>query len=78
MWHSSFGNHLKSGYKVKEFFIRLSDEEINKIVQSIQGAKIEEMSAMGILRRVIKANPKLLLGLRHLLQTFLRHEKIPH
>ncbi|HYA60508.1 MAG TPA: NAD(P)/FAD-dependent oxidoreductase [Candidatus Acidoferrum sp.] len=67
MWHSSFGNQLKRSYKVKEFFARLSDEEINKIVGSIQGAKIEEMSAMGIVRRVIKANPKLLLGLRHLL-----------
>jgi len=67
MWHTSFGNQLKRSYKVKEFFMRLSDEEINKIVRSIQGVKIEEMSAMAILRRVIKANPKLVLGLRHLL-----------
>ena len=66
VWHTSFGNQLKRSYKVKEFFVRLSDEEINKIVRSIQGVKIEEMSAMAILRRVIKANPKLLLGLRHL------------
>jgi digeranylgeranylglycerophospholipid reductase len=66
-WRASFGNQLKRHYKLKEFFMRLSDEEINKIVRSIQGVKIEEMSPMGVLRRVIKANPKLLLGLRHLL-----------
>jgi digeranylgeranylglycerophospholipid reductase len=66
-WRASFGNQLKRSYKLKEFYMRLSDEEINKIVRSIQGVKIEEMSPMGVLRRVIKANPKLLLGLRHLL-----------
>ena len=66
-WHRLFGKQLRRNYKVKEFFISLSDEEINKIVRSIQGVKIEEMSPMGILKRVIKANPKLLLGLSHLL-----------
>jgi digeranylgeranylglycerophospholipid reductase len=67
MWRSSFGDQLKRSYKTKEFFIRLSDEEINKIVRSIQGVKIEEMSTMGVLRHAIKANPTLLLLLRHLL-----------
>ena len=66
-WRNSFGKTLKRKYKAKEFFISLSDEELNKLARSIQGVKIEEMSPAGLLKRVIKANPKFLLGLRHLL-----------
>jgi digeranylgeranylglycerophospholipid reductase len=66
-WRASFGKKLKRNYKVKEFFISLSDEELNKLARSIQGVKIEEMSPAGLVKRVIKANPKFLLGLRHLL-----------
>ena len=66
-WRASFGKKLKRNYKVKEFFIRLSDEELNKLARSIQGAKIEEMTSAGLLKHLLKANPKLLLGIRHLL-----------
>ncbi|HXY87293.1 MAG TPA: NAD(P)/FAD-dependent oxidoreductase, partial [Candidatus Acidoferrales bacterium] len=66
-WRASFGKRLKRNYKAKEFFIRLSDEKLNKLAQSIQGAKIEEMTSAGLLKHLLKANPKLLLDIRHLL-----------
>ncbi len=66
-WRSSFGKKMKRDYKIKEFFISLSDEELNKLARSIQGVKVEEMSAAGIVKHLLKANPKLLLSLRHLL-----------
>ena len=65
-WRASFGKKLKRNYKVKEFFMRLSDEEFNKLARSIQGAKIEEMTSAGLLKHLLMANPKLLLGIRHL------------
>jgi digeranylgeranylglycerophospholipid reductase len=66
-WRSSFGKSMKRNYKIKEFFTSLSDEELNKLARSIQGVRIEEMSAAGIVKCLLKANPKLLLSLRHLL-----------
>jgi len=65
-WRASFGKKLKRNYKVKEFFMRLSDEEFNKLARSIQGVKIEEMTSAGLLKHLLMANPKLLLGIRHL------------
>ena len=66
-WRASFGKKLKRNYKVKEFFVNLPNEEFNKLARSIQGAKIEEMTSAGFVKHLIKANPKLLLDIRHLL-----------
>jgi len=66
-WRASFGKRLKRNYKVKEFFVNLPNEEFNKLARSIQGAKIEEMTSAGFVKHLIKANPKLLFGIRHLL-----------
>jgi len=66
-WRASFGERLKRDYKVKEFFVNLPNEDFNKLARSIQGAKIEEMTSAGFIKHLIKANPKLLLGIRHLL-----------
>ena len=66
-WRASFGKKLQRNYKVKEFFVNLPTEEFNKLARSIQGAKIEEMTSAGFLKHLLKANPKLLLDIRHLL-----------
>ncbi|HYA61316.1 MAG TPA: NAD(P)/FAD-dependent oxidoreductase, partial [Candidatus Acidoferrum sp.] len=66
-WRASFGQRLKRNYKVKELFVNLPNDELNKLARSIQGSKIEEMTSAGFLKHLIKANPKLLLDIRHLL-----------
>jgi digeranylgeranylglycerophospholipid reductase len=66
-WRASFGEKLKRNYKVKEFFVNLPNEDFNKLARSIQGAKIEEMTSAGFLKHLLKANPKLLFSIRHLL-----------
>ncbi len=65
-WRASFGKTLDRNYRIKEVFVKLSDEDLNKLVHSLEGLTLEEMSVSGIMRRVISRNPRLLMGLRHL------------
>ncbi|MGZ4902222.1 MAG: NAD(P)/FAD-dependent oxidoreductase [Halobacteriota archaeon] len=65
-WRASFGKTLDRNYRIKEVFVKLSDEDLNNLVHSLEGLTLEEMSVSGIMRRVISRNPRLLMGLRHL------------
>ncbi|KUK69386.1 MAG: Digeranylgeranylglycerophospholipid reductase, partial [Methanocalculus sp. 52_23] len=53
-------------YAVKEVFVGLSDEKLNAIVHSISKINLEEFSTLTLITELIKANPSLLLELRHL------------
>ncbi len=65
-WRAAFGKTLDRNYRIKEAFVTLSDDDLNKLVHSLEGLTLEEMSVSGIMRRVISRNPRLLMGLRHL------------
>jgi len=65
-WRASFGKKLERNYKIKDIFVNLSDDELNKLVRSLEGLPLEEMSVAGIVRRIISRNPRLLAGVRHL------------
>ena len=65
-WRAAFGKTLDRNYRIKEVFVTLSDADLNKLVHSLEGLTLEEMSVSGIMRRVISRNPRLLMGLRHL------------
>jgi len=65
-WRASFGKTLDRNYKIKEAFVRLSDGDLNRLVHSLEGLTLEELSVSGIIKRVIARNPRLLKGIRHL------------
>lgn len=65
-WRASFGKKLDRNYKIKEAFVRLSDDDLNRLVHSLEGLTLEELSVSGIIKRVIARNPRLLKGIRHL------------
>jgi len=65
-WRASFGKKLERNYKIKDIFVNLSDDELNKIVRSLEGLPMEQMSVAGIVRRLISRNPRLLASVRHL------------
>jgi len=66
-WNNSlFGKNLKHIYKIKEFYANMSDEEFNKLIGSFQGIKPSKKISAGIIRRILAANPKLLLIMHHL------------
>ena len=65
-WRASFGKKLERNYKIKDVFVNLADADLNKLVHSLKGLPLEELSVAGILKRLISHNPRLLAQLRHL------------
>jgi digeranylgeranylglycerophospholipid reductase len=65
-WRASFGRTLERNYKIKDVFVTLSDADLNKLVHSLQGLQLEELSVSGIIKRLIVRNPRLLARVRHL------------
>lgn len=66
-WHNSFGRIHKGMYKMKEFMVKLSDDELNRMSRVFQGMMPEELSIRGVTMRLLKKDPTLLLTIRHLL-----------
>lgn len=66
-WTASFGKERTLMYKVKEFVVSLSDDEINKLVHAFSGIKAEELNTEGAIRRLLGLDPGLLLKTRQLL-----------
>jgi digeranylgeranylglycerophospholipid reductase len=63
---SLFGRLQKHDYKIKEFVVTLSDNELNKLMRSLKGIKPQEMNLAGVALRLVAANPKVLLVMRNL------------
>ena len=61
------GKRLETGLKAKEFFFKLSDEDLNTLAHSLEGVKIEEMTTWALLVELVKRNPKMLRGLARML-----------
>jgi digeranylgeranylglycerophospholipid reductase len=66
-WNRSFGKARKRTYKVKEFVVNLSDDEISRIFRAFAGIKAEELNPKGALKRLLRLDPRLLFSIRRLL-----------
>ncbi|MDI6889072.1 MAG: NAD(P)/FAD-dependent oxidoreductase [Methanocellales archaeon] len=67
-WKSAIGAPLKNSLRAKEIFTKMSDEKLNALAHSIKDVDFSEMTATGLLRALVKRNPKILWELRHLLK----------
>jgi len=67
-WKSAIGGALDNSLRAKEVFTRMSDDKLNALARSIKDINFSEMTAIGLLRALVKRNPKILLKLRHLLK----------
>jgi digeranylgeranylglycerophospholipid reductase len=66
-WRTSrMGKAIERNYKIKEFFITLSDEKLNALVQSISRINLREFSTLTLIRELITRNPRLLMDLKAL------------
>jgi digeranylgeranylglycerophospholipid reductase len=65
-WRADIGKHIARGYQYKEFFVKLTDDDLNKLIGSLKNEDISNMDLRGMLRTLFKLNPKLLWELRHL------------
>jgi len=66
-WRADIGKHLAKSYEYKEFFVKLTDEDLNQLLGSLAAEDIAKMDLRGMLRMLFKLNPKLLWELRHLI-----------
>jgi digeranylgeranylglycerophospholipid reductase len=67
LWREAMEKHLQRSYEYKEFFIKLTDEDLNRLLGSLSKEDISKMDLRGMLRVMFKLNPKLLWDLRHLI-----------
>jgi digeranylgeranylglycerophospholipid reductase len=65
-WREDIGKHLSRSYEFKEFFVKLSDNDLNQLLGSLKKEDISKMDLRGMLRVLFRLNPKLLWELRHL------------
>ncbi|MCC7554980.1 MAG: NAD(P)/FAD-dependent oxidoreductase [Methanoculleus marisnigri] len=69
-WRASkMGTVLERNYKVKEYFVTLDDTKLNTLAESIAQSSLKEFSVLGLIKELIKRNPKLLLELKALKDT---------
>ena len=66
-WRNAFEKRLETGLKAKEFFFKLSDDDLNKLAHSLAGVNIAEFSTTALLMELVKKNPKMLFGLAKML-----------
>jgi len=64
--HSKLGKTLERNWRIKEYFITLSDEKLNAIVHSMARMNLKEFSVFNLVKELIRHNPKLLLELKGL------------
>lgn len=60
------GRSLDRNYRIKEIFVTLSDEKLNRIVRAFSRMDLSKFSVHGIVREVVKHDPGLLLEIRSL------------
>ncbi|MCJ7445044.1 MAG: NAD(P)/FAD-dependent oxidoreductase [Methanotrichaceae archaeon] len=66
-WRAVLGIHLERSYQYKEFFVKLTDADLNQLISSLRNEDISKMDLRGMLRVLFRLNPKLLWELRHLI-----------
>jgi digeranylgeranylglycerophospholipid reductase len=65
-WREDIGKHLTRSYEFKEFFVKMTDDDLNQLLGSLKKEDISKMDLRGMLRVLFRLNPKLLWELRHL------------
>jgi digeranylgeranylglycerophospholipid reductase len=66
-WREDIGKTIARSFQLKEFFVKLTDEDLNQLIGSLAKEDITKMDLPGMLRVLFRLNPKLLWGLRSLI-----------
>jgi digeranylgeranylglycerophospholipid reductase len=66
-WRTSkMGKTLERNWRIKEYFITLSDEKLNAIIHSMAKIDLKDFSVFSLVKELIKRNPRLLFELKGL------------
>ena len=66
-WRETIGKSITRNFAVKEFFVELTDDDLNRLIHSLDGIDVAELDLRGLLKVLVRQNPKHLLKLRHLI-----------
>lgn len=66
-WRETIGKSITRNFAVKEFFVGLTDDDLNRLIHSLDGIDVAELDLRGLLKVLVRQNPKHLLKLRHLI-----------
>jgi len=66
-WRETIGKQITRNFAVKEFFVDLTDDDLNHLTHSLNGINVAELDLRGLLKVLVRQNPKHLLKLRHLI-----------
>jgi digeranylgeranylglycerophospholipid reductase len=66
-WRNGFGKVIARSFQFKEFFVRLTDNEINQFIGSLANEDISKMDLPEMLRVLFRLNPRLLWRLKSLI-----------
>jgi len=69
-WRSSIGKQIEKRYRAKNFFLKLTDDDLNHLIGSLHGKDVPRMNTRSLLSVLFKQNPKLLwkLGVLNLIE----------
>ena len=66
-WREQMGERLERYLKAKNVLLRLTDEELDQLAETLSKVKFDRISLMDMLKALMKAHPKLLWKLRGLM-----------
>jgi digeranylgeranylglycerophospholipid reductase len=66
-WREDIGKTITKSFQFKEFFVKLTDNDMNQLIGSLAKEDITKMDLPGMLRVLFRLNPKLLWGLKSLI-----------
>jgi digeranylgeranylglycerophospholipid reductase len=66
-WRADIGKTIARSFQLKEFFVKLTDKDINQLIGSLAEEDISKMDLGAMLRILFRLNPKLLWSLKSLI-----------
>jgi len=66
-WKEDIGKTIARSFQLKEFFVKLTDKDINQLIGSLAEEDISKMDLGAMLRILFRLNPKLLWSLKSLI-----------
>lgn len=64
---SDIGKHIERSHSAKNFFLKLSDGDMNRLAASMQGVDVSRLGAMDVLKVLLRLNPRMLWNLKGLI-----------
>ncbi|MCX6674139.1 MAG: NAD(P)/FAD-dependent oxidoreductase, partial [Methanothrix sp.] len=66
-WREDIGKTIAKSFELKEFFVKLTDNDMNQLIGSLAKEDITKLDLPGMLRVLFRLNPKLLWGLKSMI-----------